>query len=309
MSLRYLLRRLLQAFIVVLGITLVVFALSRLTGDPIELLIGTDSGHASQEQIERLREKYRLNDPILVQYAVFLRHLAVGDLGQSLWTKQPALEMVTERLPATAQLAGVAFLIAAVVGSIAGTLAGIRRNSLLDRVVMGFSLAGQSIPNFWLGVVLILIFAVWLGWLPSSGRGSWQHLILPAATLAAFYAARIARVTRAAISDELTRPYLLHARAKGLSERQVIMRHVLKNAAIPVVTVLALDLGHLLSGSVVIEAVFAWPGVGYLIAEGAYRRDFPLLQAATIVVALIIVIVNLLTDLLYVRLNPRVAYS
>lgn len=309
MSLHYVLRRLFQAVIVILGITLVVFVLGRMTGDPIQLLLGTEAGPGVEAQVARLKEKYMLDEPILVQYGAFLANLVTGDFGRSIWTGQPAIVMIGERLPATIQLAGVAFAIAALLGGTAGILAGIRRGSLIDKVVMGFSLAGQSIPNFWLGVVLVLVFAVWLGWLPASGRGGLEHLVLPGLTLAAFYSARVARVTRAAIADEISRPYLIHARAKGLSERQVVLRHVLKNAAIPVVTILALDLGHLLSGSVVIETVFAWPGIGYLIAEGAYRRDFPLLQAATVVVALIIVLINFVTDLLYTLLNPKVAYE
>lgn len=307
----YVLRRLMQALIVILGITMVVFFLSRLTGDPVALLLGAESGYdvtALEAQRALLRQKYGLDQPLPVQYLKFVGNLFRGDLGESLWTKQSTVSMIVERFPATVKLAVTATALSAIIGGLIGVVAGVRRGKPVDRVVMAITLAGQSLPAFWLGILFILVFAVSLRWLPSSGGGGVRYLVLPAVTLSAFYMARLARVTRATVGDEMAQPYVVTARAKGLRESAVLLRHVLQNAAIPMVTIVTLDLGHLLSGSVIVETIFAWPGVGFLIAQAAYHRDFPLIQAAVIVVAVVIVAVNFMTDMIYTWLDPRIRY-
>lgn len=304
----YVFHRALQAILVVLGITLVVFFLSRASGDPVALLVGAEGGPGVEAHMAVLREKYGLDRPLPLQYVKFLGNMLHGDLGESLWTKQSALSMVIERFPATIKLALAATALSAIIGGLIGAIAGIRQGSLLDRAVMTTTLIGQSIPAFWLGIIFILVFAVSLRWLPSSGGGGLKHLILPAVTLSAFYLARMARIARASVADEMSRPYVVTARAKGLPESRVIWYHVLQNAAIPMVTIVALDLGHLLSGSVIVETIFAWPGLGFLVAQAAYHRDFPLIQASVVMIALVIVFVNFMADMIYTWVDPRIRY-
>jgi ABC-type dipeptide/oligopeptide/nickel transport system permease component len=241
-----------------------------------------------------------------VQYAKFLARPVRGDFGNSLWQNQPALELVLDRLPATLQLTLAAMAISVAVSVPAGIIAAIKRGSVFDSMVMLATLLGQSIPVYWLGLMLILTFGVRFEVLPTSGTGSVAHLILPAVTLAAYVMARNARLVRSGMLDVLSQDYIRTARAKGLVERIVVLRHGLRNAAIPVVTMLALDFGALLGGAVITETIFAWPGVGRLVMQAIFQRDFPLVQAAVFVVAVTFVLINVAVDLVYTVLDPRI---
>lgn len=299
----YLIRRLAQSLIVLLGISVVVFVILHLTGDPTVLLLPPD---ATAEDITKFRKAMGFDDPLYVQYWRFLKGAVRGNFGNSLRHEEPALALVLERLPATFQLTAAAMLIAIGLAIPAGVLSAARRNSLMDYASMVFALLGQSMPTFWLGIMLILVFSVQLGWLPSSGRGDWQNLILPAVTLGMFTMARTARVTRSGMVEVMGQDYVRTARAKGVEERDVVLRHALKNAAIPVVTVIGIELGTLLGGAVITETIFAWPGVGRLSVQAIYNRDYPVVQAAVFLLATTFVLVNLIVDLLYTYLDPRI---
>lgn len=300
---RYIARRLLQAGLVLIGVSLLVFLVLRLSGDPAALMLPQD---ARPEDIARFRESLGLNDPIPVQYARFAGDAISGDFGNSLRFGTPALPIVVERLPATFQLAVVALAISVATAIPLGVIAAIKRNSLIDRLIIGLMLIGQAIPVFWLGILLILIFAVNLRLLPAFGYGNWQNLVLPALTLALYSMARIARLTRSSMIDVLQNDYVRTARAKGLTETTVVARHTLRNAALPIVTLIALEFGVLLGGAVITETIFAWPGVGRLAVQSILARDFPLVQAIVLVIAFFLVLINLLTDLCYVVLDPRI---
>jgi ABC-type dipeptide/oligopeptide/nickel transport system permease component len=246
------------------------------------------------------------NDPFLVQYWRFLRGAVQGNFGESLRHGQPAMRLVLERLPATFELAGAAMLIALCVAIPAGILSAVRRNTASDYCSTVVALLGQSMPTFWLGIMLILVFSVWLRVLPSSGRGDLEHLLLPAVTLGLFTTARMMRLTRSGMLEVLGQDYIRTARAKGLGEPPVVWKHALRNAAVPIVTIAGLELGALLGGSVVTETIFAWPGVGRLSVQAIYNRDYPVVQAAVFVLATTFVVVNLLVDLVYTSLDPRI---
>lgn len=302
MKLRFLASRLAQAAFVLLGVSFAVFALSHLSGDPVSLMVGPT---ATQADIEALRQSMNLDRPFFMQYAAFLGGVLQGDFGTSLWQHQPALGLVLERFPFTIQLAAAALFLALLVAVPLGILSAVYRNSLLDRLAIGTSLVGQSVPGFWLGLLLILLFSVTLRLLPTGGSGSLLHLILPAVTLAAFTMGRIARLVRTNMLDALNSDALRTARAKGLREMTVVLKHGLRNAAIPIVTLIGLDASSLLGGAVITETIFAWPGLGRLVVQAISQRDF-LVQAATLCIAVIVVAVNLIVDLSYSFLDPRV---
>ena len=299
----YILKRLFHSIFVLVGISLVVFIILHLTGDPAALLMPMD---ATPEQVAQFRKEMGFTDPIIVQYWRFFKGTLRGDFGQSFRHSQPALDLVMERMPATIQLTAAAMVIALVVAIPVGIISAIRRNSILDHIGMTGALLGQSTPVFWLGIMLILIFSVTIQWFPSSGRGEIQHLVLPAITLGMFTMARTARMMRSSMLEVLGQEYMKTAKAKGLSPGMVILKHALKNAAIPVVTIIGMELGTLLGGAVITETIFAWPGVGRLAVQAIYNRDYPVVQAAVFLLASIFVLVNLVVDLLYTYLDPRV---
>jgi peptide/nickel transport system permease protein len=302
----FLLGRLTRTLIVLFGLTLLVFVLLHLSGDPAAALAPAT---ASAEDLERIREDFGLNDPLHEQYLRFVLDTVRGDFGESWNFRRPALELVLERMPATLELAGTALVIAVVVGGVMGIAAATNRGRWIDVGSVGFSIVARAMPSFWLGLMSILLFAVILGWTPTSGRGTPLHLLLPAVTLAATFLADVVMLTRSGMLDVLDEDYIRTARAKGLSARLVQLRHALPNAALPVVSSVGLIGGRLVGGAVVTETVFAWPGVGSLAITGITSRDFPLVQASVIVLALAVAAVNLLTDLSYGVLDPRIRHQ
>jgi peptide/nickel transport system permease protein len=314
---RYVARRLLLLVPVLAGVSVIVFMVLHLSpGDPVEIMLGTQ---ATQEDRARLRTDLGLDQPLHVQYVRWLGHVVRGDLGRSLFMRRPVLGEVLGRLQATLILTGTALLLSTTLGIALGVASATRPNSLLDRVSAMASLFGASMPSFWLGIVLMVVFALWLGWLPASGmyapygggdlRDLLAHLALPAVTLAAASVTIIARLTRATMLETLGQDYIRTARAKGVVERAVVLRHGLKNAMIPIITVIGVQAGYLLGGAVLTETVFAWPGVGTLMVQGILARDFPLVQGCVLVVALSFVLVNLAVDLLYAWFDPRIRYE
>ena len=299
----FVLRRLVQSLVVLLGVSFVVFFILHLTGDPAAVLLPPE---ASADDIRRFREAMGFDDPFLVQYARFLSGALQGDFGKSIRHGEPAFGLVLERMPATFELAGAALLIALVLSIPAGIVSAVRRNTMVDYVSTVFALLGQSMPTFWLGIMLILFFSVSLNLLPSSGRGTLEHLILPAVTLGLFTTARITRLTRSGMLEVLNQDYIRTARAKGVSDPPVVWKHALKNAAIPIVTIVGIELGTLLGGSVITETIFAWPGVGRLSVQAIYNRDYPVVQASVFLLATTFVLVNLFVDLIYTYLDPRI---
>jgi peptide/nickel transport system permease protein len=299
----YLLRRLAQSVLVLLGVSFVVFFILYLTGDPVLLLLPPD---ATAEDIQAFREAMGFNDPFLVQYGRFLGGALRGDFGQSVRHGEPAFHLVVERLPATFELSGAALLVALLLAIPAGVVSAVRRNTALDYVATVVALLGQSMPTFWLGIMLILIFSVQFNFLPSSGRGGLEHLVLPAVTLGLFTTARITRLTRSGMLEVLNQDYIRTARAKGVNGSPVVWKHAFKNAAIPIVTIVGIELGTLLGGSVITETIFAWPGVGRLSVQAIYNRDYPVVQAAVFLLASTFVLVNLVVDVLYTCLDPRI---
>jgi peptide/nickel transport system permease protein len=303
---QYVIRRLWQSVFVVFGVVTVVFFVLQLTGDPVRIMLGET---ASEEDIQNVRTRMGLDRPIHEQYVSFLVKAVQGDFGESIRQRgQPAMGIVMSRYPATLRLAFMALALSVVLAMIFGVVSAVRRYSLADNVVMFLALIGQSVPNFWLGIMLILIMAVQLGWFPSQGfgDGNLKYLILPTITLAAPGLARLTRLVRSGMLEIMSQDYVRTARAKGLQDRQVIFGHALKNAAIPLVTVIGLDMGALLGGAVVTEQIFAWPGVGLEVIMAINGRDFPVVQAAVFVVAVSFVLINLIVDLLYTWLDPRV---
>lgn len=299
----YLVRRLLQSLLVLFGVSFVVFAILFLTGDPAAVLLPPE---ATAEDIRRFREAMGLDDPFLVQYARWLAGAVRGDFGTSIRHGEPAFRLVLERMPATLELAGAGLALALALAVPAGVVSAVRRNTPLDYLATVVALLGQSMPTFWLGIMLILLFSVQLNLLPSSGRGSLEHLVLPALTLGLFTTARITRLTRSGMLEVLGQDYVRTARAKGVAEPPVVWKHAFKNAAIPIVTIVGLELGTLLGGSVITETIFAWPGVGRLSVQAIYNRDYPVVQAAVFLLASTFVVINLLVDVVYTYLDPRI---
>jgi peptide/nickel transport system permease protein len=314
---RYVVRRLLLLVPVLLGVSVIIFMVLHLApGDPAEIMLGSQ---ATQADLERLRAELGLTEPLYAQYVHWLGLVARGDLGRSIWMKRPVLAEVLGRFKATLVLTGAALVLSTAGGLALGIVSAVRPNSLLDRLSAVASLFGASMPVFWLGIVLMVIFALWLGWLPASGmfapygggdlKDLLVHLALPACTLAAASVTIIARLTRSTMLETLGQDYIRTARAKGVVERAVVLRHGLKNALIPIVTVVGVQAGYLLGGAVLTETVFAWPGVGTLMVQGILARDFPLVQGCVLVVALSFVVINLVVDLLYAWLDPRIRYE
>lgn len=303
---RYIARRLLQVIPVLLGITLIAFVLVRLTGDPAAILLPPDT---PKEAVAEFQREFGLDQPVPIQYVRFLAKAVQGDFGKSIRYREPVLKLFMERLPATMELAIASMTLAIVIGVPVGVLSAVRRDTWIDHSARVFALFGQAIPSFYLGLMLIIIVAVQLRLLPTGGRGTWQQLILPSITLATFLIALLARFTRGAVLDVLRQDYVRTGRAKGLSEPLLLWRHVMKNAMIPIITVIGLQVAAVFSGAVVTETVFAWPGVGRFMVQAISTRDFPIVQATVMIIALIFVIVNLLVDLAYAWLDPRIRYK
>jgi peptide/nickel transport system permease protein len=303
---RFILRRLIQGVAIIFGVSLVTFGLLYVTGDPASLLLPVD---ATPQDLAQLRTRLGLDDPLPVQYGRFLAGAVRGDFGLSVRQSEPALDLVLERLPATIELSLAAMLLAVVVAVPAGIIAAGWRGTLIDQGAMLVALIGQSIPSFWLGIMLLLFFSVQLNWLPPFGRGGLDHLLLPAVTLAMYSMARTARLVRSGLVDVLSQDYIRTARAKGLTESLVLRRHALRNAMLPVVTVLGLDLAHLVGGAVIVEFIFAWPGIGRLAVQSIGARDYPVVQAVVFLVAVGYTVVNIVVDVLYAYLNPRVRFT
>ncbi|MFN8516245.1 MAG: ABC transporter permease [Thermomicrobiales bacterium] len=303
---QYIIRRLLQAILVIFGVLTVVFIILRLTGDPVRLMLGDN---ASEEAITALNQQLGLDRPLYIQYFTYMGNVARGDFGGSIAQGgKPALPIVLGRYPATLRLALLALAFSVLLSMIFGIISAVYRYSIFDNGVMFLALFGQSVPNFWLGIMLILIFAVNLGWLPSQGFADWnpRYILLPMITLAAPGLARLTRLVRSGMLDVMGQDYVRTARAKGLQEMRVVFGHALKNAAIPLVTIIGLDLGALLGGAVVTEQIFEWPGVGKEVITAINRRDFPVVQAAVFIIATTFVLINLAVDLIYTWLDPRV---
>jgi ABC-type dipeptide/oligopeptide/nickel transport system permease component len=305
--LRFLARRLLLTIPVFFGVATVVFLLIHLIpGDPVQAMLGES---AAPSDIAVLRGRLGLDRPLIVQYGAFLKGLVTGDLGTSLRTNQGVVSALAERLPATVELAAAAMLVALVFAIPMGTIAAVRAGTRLDYMTMTAALVGISMPNFWLGPLLAIVFSIVLGWFPVSGRGTLAHLILPAVTLAAPLAAILARMTRASVLEELRELYVLAARARGVSRTRAVLKHAFRNSLVPIVTLLGLQLGGLLTGAVITETIFAWPGVGRLLIQSIGFRDYPMVQGCILLIAVMYVSLNLLTDLLYGMLDPRIRYD
>jgi ABC-type dipeptide/oligopeptide/nickel transport system permease component len=301
---RYLIRRLLLTIPVLLGVATLVFSLIHfIPGDPAQAMLGEG---AAPEDIAQLRQRLGLDRPLLVQYGSFLQGLVRGDLGVSLRNDQPVLQQILERMPATAELAFASMAVAVLIALPLGIIAAVWRGTAVDHSAMTLSLVGISIPNFWLGPLLAIVFAVELGWLPVGGRGTLAHLVLPALTLGAALAAILARMTRASLLEELREPYVLAARAKGVSRSRAVLHHALRNSLIPIVTILGLQFGVVLTGAVITETIFAWPGIGRLLIQSISFRDYPTVQGCVLLIAVTYVGVNLITDLTYGFLDPRI---
>lgn len=332
---KYFIKRLLLLIPVVLGVSIIVFFIMHvLTTDPTSIILGQ---HASQEQIDALRQQLGLNDPLYKQYLSFIGGIVSGDFGTSLITKSSVATEIFSRFPATIELAIVSIIVASIVGITLGVLSAVKQNSILDYLCMGTSLIGVSMPIFWLGLILIVVFSVILGWLPVSGRAtigleptkitglylldslltgnmtafvdSLEHLVLPVIALASYSTAIIARMTRSAMLEVLGQDYIRTARSKGLVETIVVKSHGLRNALIPVSTVIGLQLGSLLGGAVLTETVFSWPGIGSYTIDAILKSDYPVVQGAVMIMAIIFVLVNLLVDLFYAFIDPRIKYS
>jgi peptide/nickel transport system permease protein len=304
---RYALRRLWHAVLTLFGVSVLVFVVLRvMPGDPAKMLLPEG---APQSAIDELDRHLGLHRPLAVQYLLFVKSVFQGDFGQSFQYRAPAARVVQERVSATVDLTVAAMLLITGIGVPIGLVAAVRRRTPYDYAGMTFAVLGQSLPNFWLGIMLILLFGVSIHWLPTSGFESWRHLILPSITLAAYPTAFVARLTRSGMLEVLGQDYVRTARSKGLPETKTVLRHALKNAIIPVLTVIGLQIGILLSGAVITESVFAWPGIGKLIVDAIFSRDFPVVQAVLILSAGIFVLVNLLVDLIYTLVDPRIRYQ
>jgi peptide/nickel transport system permease protein len=305
--LRFLTRRVLLTIPVLLGVATLVFALIHLIpGDPVRTMLGES---AREDSVIELRGRLGLDKPLLEQYGIYLKDLARGDLGTSLRTNEPVASAIASRMPATFELAAASMLVAIVFAIPLGVVAAVGKGTFVDHLATTFALAGISMPNVWLGPLLAIVFAVELGWLPVSGRGTFGQLVLPALTLGAPLAAILARMTRASVIEELKELYVIAARARGISRTRAVLRHALRNSLIPIVTVIGLQVGVVLTGAVITETIFAWPGVGRLLIQSIGFRDYPLVQGCILLIAVTYVSVNLLTDLAYGFLDPRIRYE
>ena len=335
MRLRFILRRVVWTLVLMVAVVAFVFVFMRLMpGDPVDLIMGREGGVTS-EQIQVLRQQYHLNDPLPVQFGAFLGGIVHGDFGTSIVRSQPVGELIAERFPATLELALGALVFSLVVAIPIGVISALRQRSAVDRVAMGTSFLGMSMPAFWLGIVLIMLFSVRLGWFPVAGRTAYgyepthttglylldaiwsrdpeafgvalRYLVLPSVTLGAVMAALVARVMRSSMIEVLHQDYVRTARAKGLRESAVVIRHALRNALIPMITLIGLEMGVLLGGNMIVETVFEWPGIGRLVVDSIFARDYPVVQAVVMVYAFTFAASNLLVDVLYTALNPRIS--
>jgi len=305
----YLLKRLVGTIPVLLGVSILVFAMARLVpGDPIDIMFANQAP-PSPEQRAELRRSMGLDQPIHRQYITFMTNLAKGDMGQSFRTRRPVTEEIRNRIPNTVKLTIASLAVASLIGIVTGIVAAVFKNTWIDFVSMLVAIIGVSIPGFWLGLMAMMLFSVRLGWFPVAGADTWRHLVMPAVTLGVLASAILARMTRSSMLEVLNQDYVRTARAKGLKETVVVARHALRNALIPIVTIIGLQVGGLLSGAFIIEAVFAYPGIGMLAVQALSTRDFPLIQGIVLLVATIYVMVNLFVDLLYGFIDPRVRYS
>jgi peptide/nickel transport system permease protein len=331
----YILKRLIQLIPVIIGVTIIAFSLIHIApGDPARTMLGQ---HATEKELNEIRDKYGLDEPIYVQYGIWLNDVLHGDLGRSILTNNQVSDEIGERFPNTIELTIGAMLFAILIGGVAGIISASKQYSITDYTVMGVALFGISMPVFWLGIMLMLVFGVWLGWLPIGGRidllipfqrvtgfmvidsiitGNFRafvdvmrHLILPSLALGTIPMAMIARVTRSSMLEVLRQDFIRTERAKGLSETVVIYKHAVRNAMVPVVTVIGLNFGLLLAGAILTETVFSWPGVGRLVVEAVYERDYPLVIGCILVFAIVFVVVNLITDILYTYIDPRIKYE
>lgn len=308
---QYIIKRLLLAIPTILGaITLVWFAMQMAPGDPALMFVPPDfQGAEAEEYLAKINEKYGFNDPLALQYLRYMRNTLLGDFGTSLRTMRPVTDDLLRRVPHTVRLGVAAFLLSAAVGISIGVLAAIKRGTWVDNMLMVFALFGVSVPNFWFAYVLILVFALYIRVFPPSGLGGFTHMILPTIVLGLSGAGSLARYTRSSMLEVINNDYVRTARAKGVSERNVMTRHALRNGLLPVVNVLGINLAFILAGSVIIETVFAWPGVGLYLIDGVVGRDFPVVQGAVLLIATSVVMVNLFTDVLLVYVDPRIRYQ
>lgn len=300
---QFILRRTLYSVITLFILSLTIFMVVRLTGDPVTLM--AEPG-VRPEDLARIRTQWGLDRPWPVQYLSFVKNIFTGQLGKSFNYRMPVSELYFQRLPNSLQLALAATLVSILIGVPAGLLSAVRVNSWWDNLGKGVALLGLAMPNFWLGLVLILVFAVWLGWLPTSGQGDWRHLIMPAVALGWYFAAALLRLTRSSMLEVLRSEYIKLARLKGLPEYVVIAMHGFKNALVPVFTLAGINLVVMVNAAVIIEVIFAWPGIGRLLFEGIFQRDFPLVQGVTVLAGVMIVVVNLIIDILYAYIDPRI---
>jgi len=305
--LQYIAKRLLSTIPVLIGISLLLFLMLRsLPGDPAQVLAGQ---MATPEEVENIRQQLGLDQPLHKQYILFLGRLVLLDLGRSARTQNPVTQEVWARLPNTFLLAVVAITLACLFGIPAGIVSAVRPYTWVDYLVTSAALFGISMPVFWLGLMLVVVFSILLQWLPAGGMGSWKHVILPSFTLASFVVAFIARMTRSTMMESLSQDYVTTARSKGLREEVVVIKHALKNALIPIITVVGLQFGLLLGGAVLTETVFAWPGLGRLIVDSILARDYPMIQGAILIFGLLYILVNLIVDLIYAYVDPRIRYE
>jgi len=307
MESNYLLKRILWLFPIVFGvITLVFFLIHFIPGDPVDIMLG-ENARPIDKQV--LHHELGLDKPLFSQYIDFLKNTAQGNLGRSLHSKQPVLSVILKKYPATMELMLAAIIVALIISMPLGILSALKQYSFMDNTSLIISLLGISMPNFWLGPLLIILFSLQLGWLPVSGRGGISHLILPAITLGTAMAAILTRMIRSSLLDVLDEDYITAAKAKGLAYKRVILKHALKNALIPIVTIVGLQIGALLTGSIITEMIFAWPGLGRLTIQAIYTRDYPMVQGCVLVIAISYVLVNLLTDMAYTFIDPRIHYN
>jgi ABC-type dipeptide/oligopeptide/nickel transport system permease component len=312
---RYILSRLVQCIVILFGVLCIVFFMLQVSGDPVSLMV---SRNTSPEQLERLREEMGFNRPMIVQFAEFATDAIRGDFGISIRHKQPAMKLILGRLPATVELATVALLMSIIIGTTLGLLGGSNPGSIWDTIARGVGLIGQTIPNFWLALILIIVFAVNLGWFPTFGRDTWHFLgirlptrsvILPAFSLGLFTMGQLVRFTRSAVMEIRNEDYVRTAYSKGLPDKRIYVKHILRNASIPLISIIGVQFGYLLSGSIYIETIFSWPGLGNLLAEAIGNRDFALVQAIAFFTSVVVVTLNLLTDIAYGLADPRIRYG
>ena len=303
---RYLFSRLIQSALLMVGVLIITFFMVRLTGDPARTMVPRD---ASPERVEQMREVMGFNEPMIIQFTRYMGGAFRGNFGQSLHYRAPAMQLVLERVPATIQLTLAAITFALVFAIPLGVIGGSRPGSIWDTIARGFGLLGQTIPNFWLALMLIVVFAVDLGWFPSFGRSGFSSIVLPAIALGFFPLGQFTRLVRSAVLEVRGEDYIRTAYSKGIEERQVLGRHVLRNVSITLVSILGVQFGYMLGGSIYIESIFSWPGIGRMINEAVQARDFPLVQAIAVFSAGFVVVLNLLTDIAYALIDPRIRYE